>query len=101
MADYICVAKTNEIPAGKGRTVEVAGKKIALFNVDGNFYAIDDSCVHRGGPLGQGPLDKNVVSCPWHSWRFDVTSGVCLTNPAARMRCYPIKIQDHDVWVSC
>ena len=101
MADYICVAKADEIPAGQGRTVEVEGKKIAVFNVDGNLYAIDDTCVHRGGPLGQGQLDGSVVSCPWHSWRFDVTTGACLTISSGRTRCYPIKIEGSDIWVSC
>ena len=101
MADYICVAKADEIPAGQGRTVEVEGKKIAVFNINGNLHAIDDTCVHRGGPLGQGQLDGSVVTCPWHSWRFDVTTGACLTIPAGRTRCYPIKIEGADIWVSC
>ena len=101
MADYIRVAGADEIPAGQGRTVEVEGKRIAVFNVDGDLHAIDDTCVHRGGPLGQGALDGNVVSCPWHSWRFDVTSGACLTNPRVQVACYPVKIEGDDIWVGC
>ena len=101
MADYIRVARADEIPAGVGRTVEVEGKTIAVFNVDGSLYAIDDTCVHRGGPLGQGSLDGNVVSCPWHSWRFDVATGACLTNPRAQVGCYPVKIEGSEVWVKC
>ncbi len=101
MADFFCVAKAEDIAAGQGRTVEVEGKRIAVFNVDGAFYAIDDTCVHRGGPLGQGQLEGAVVSCPWHSWRFDVKTGASLTNPAARVGCYPIKIEGADVLVGC
>lgn len=101
MADYTCVAKADEIPAGQGRTVEVEGKKIAVFNVDGHLYAIDDTCVHRGGPLGQGPLDGNVVSCPWHSWRFEVATGACLTNPRVQVECFPVKIEGDEIWVGC
>src|SRR5438094_4016716 len=66
MAEFVKVAKTGEIAPGEARAVEAGGKKIALFNVDGTFYAIDDTCTHRGGPLSEGMLMGEEVTCPWH-----------------------------------
>ena len=78
MADFVKVAKTDEIVPGQGKMTEVGGKKIALFNVEGSFHAIDDTCTHRGGPLSEGSLEGNQVTCPLHGARFDVTTGEVL-----------------------
>jgi nitrite reductase/ring-hydroxylating ferredoxin subunit len=72
---------------------------IAVFNVDGTFYAIDNECPHSGGPLGEGSLKGAMVSCPWHLWRYDVTSGACLTNPFGHVRSYPTQVSGDEVWV--
>ncbi|MBI2461390.1 MAG: Rieske 2Fe-2S domain-containing protein, partial [Candidatus Rokubacteria bacterium] len=74
------VAEIADLAPGQGRVVEVEGKAIALFNVDGAFYAIDNTCLHRGGPLGEGELDGAVVTCPWHGWCYDVTTGANTAN---------------------
>jgi nitrite reductase (NADH) small subunit len=100
MPDFISVAKVTDIPPGQGRTVQVAGKDIAVFNVDGTFYAIDNTCLHRGGPLGEGELNGNVVTCPWHGWRYDVKTGVSLINPAVKVNCYPTKIEGENLHVA-
>jgi len=71
MSEFVNVATVEEIPPGTGRTVEVQGVWIALFNVDGSFYALDNTCPHAGGPLGEGCLDGHIVECPWHGWRFN------------------------------
>jgi nitrite reductase/ring-hydroxylating ferredoxin subunit len=76
------VATVQEVPAGTGKLVEAAGRKVALFNVGGTFYAIDDTCTHRGGPLSEGELNGAEVTCPWHGARFDVTTGANLSPPA-------------------
>ena len=82
MADFVKVAKTSEVAPGQGRMVEVGSKKIALFNIDGAFYAIDDTCTHRGGPLSEGVLNGKEVTCPWHGAVFNVTTGEVLGPPA-------------------
>jgi nitrite reductase (NADH) small subunit len=64
MAEYVKVAQANEIEPNQGKLVELQGKKIALFNVDGRFHAIDNTCTHRGGPLSEGELDGDEVTCP-------------------------------------
>jgi Rieske Fe-S protein len=76
MAGFVKVAKTGEIAPGQGKQVEVNGKKIALFNVEGSFYVIDDTCTHRGGPLSEGALEGKKVTCPWHGARWLVFSSV-------------------------
>jgi nitrite reductase (NADH) small subunit/3-phenylpropionate/trans-cinnamate dioxygenase ferredoxin subunit len=93
------LAATGEIPPGEGRTLEVRGRAVALFNVDGRFYAIDNECSHRGGPLGDGELEGRVVSCPWHAWRWDVTTGANVNNPAVRVACYPVTVEDGAIFV--
>ena len=84
MAGFVKVAKADEIAPGQGKMVEVNGKKIALFNVEGSFYAIDDTCTHRGGPLSEGVLEGDQVTCPWHGATYDVTTGEVLGPPAPR-----------------
>ena len=94
------VAKTSEIPAGSGKVVEVGGKTIAVFNCDGTFYATDNTCLHRGGPLGEGALSGKTVTCPWHGWEYDVTSGACTMNTAIKNQTFPIKVEGEDILVS-
>src|ERR1700750_2028167 len=69
------VAEVGDVAVGEGRVIETEGRTLALFNVDGTFYAIDNTCPHRGGPLGEGDLDGRFAICPWHAWRWDVTTG--------------------------
>lgn len=96
---YLKVAQTTEIPDGEGRSYEVDGKAVAVFNLHGTFYALDNTCPHRGGPLGEGYLEEKVVTCPWHGWRFDVTTGVCSANPATKVSQYPLKVTGTDILV--
>ncbi len=94
------VAVTSEIPEGSGKVVAVGGKTLAIFNCNGVFYATDNTCPHRGGPLGEGDVAGTHVTCPWHGWEFDVANGRCLTNPAALFSAYPLEIKDQEIWIS-
>jgi nitrite reductase/ring-hydroxylating ferredoxin subunit len=93
------VASVGDVEAGQGRVVEAEGKTLALFNVDGVFYAMDNACAHRGGPLGEGDLDGTIVTCPWHAWRWDVRSGANANNPALRVACFPVSVENGAVFV--
>jgi nitrite reductase/ring-hydroxylating ferredoxin subunit len=93
------VASAEEIPPGQGKVVEIGEVPIALFNIDGNFFAVHNTCLHQGGPLGEGQLDGNVVSCPWHGWKFDVSSGKSLTLPDARVPRFQVKVEGGDLLV--
>jgi nitrite reductase (NADH) small subunit len=94
------VASMGEIPAGSIREVQVGGQAIALANVAGTVYAISGTCLHRGGPLGEGQLEGKVVTCPWHGWQFDVTTGKAVQNPNAGVGCYAVEVRGEEVFVS-
>ena len=72
---------------------------VALFNVDGRFYALDGVCPHAGGPLGEGALRGTVVTCPWHGWQFDVVSGENCLNRRMTHASFPVRIEGGDVLV--
>ena len=100
MAQLTKVASKADIPAGTGKLVEVGGKSVAVFNCDGSFYAIDNTCKHRGGPLAEGSLAGTTVSCPWHGWEYDVTSGVCQMDPSIKVQTFDVKVDGDDILVS-
>ena len=99
MAEFVTVAKVADLASGHGTSVVANGKNIAVFNVDGSFYAIDGTCVHRGGPLGEGELNGSIVTCPWHRWTYDVTTGAGVLNPAAKVGCYETKVESGEIRV--
>jgi nitrite reductase/ring-hydroxylating ferredoxin subunit len=78
MPKLVKVAETKEVAPGTGKVVGAEGRSIALFNVAGTFYAIDNNCTHEGGPLGEGALVGEVVTCPWHNTEFNVRTGAAL-----------------------
>ena len=100
MAQLTKIASKAEIPAGTGKVVEVGGKAVAVFNCDGSFYAMDNTCKHRGGPLGEGSFAGTTVSCPWHGWEYDVTSGVCQMDPSIKVQTFDVKVDGDDILVS-
>lgn len=100
MAKFTKVCQTGDVKPGSGKSIEIDGKVIALFNVDGKFYAIDDTCRHRGGPLGEGELEGKIVICPWHGWRYDVTTGANELVPEQPTQGYEVKIEADDVFVA-
>lgn len=93
------VADTSDLAPGQCKVVQVSGKAIALYNVDGKFYATDNTCLHRGGPLGEGDLDGSVVTCPWHGWRYDVTTGANAMNPSIKVVPFPVSVDGSTVFV--
>lgn len=95
------IAEAKDLTPGSGTTVDAAGRTLALFNVDGTLYALDNTCPHRGGPLGEGDLDGAVVTCPWHGWQYDVTTGVRDGSPSVRVACYAVTVEDGVVYVEC
>jgi nitrite reductase/ring-hydroxylating ferredoxin subunit len=100
MGQPVRVAKLWEIPPGSCKEVEVAGRVVAVFNVDGQLHALDGICPHVGGPLGQGPLTGKVVTCPWHGWQFDVTTGANTLRPALAQFRFQVEVQGDDVLVA-
>lgn len=96
---FVKIAHVNELKPGEGKVVTANGLDIALFNVDGTFYAIENTCPHRGGPLGEGMLDAGVVTCPWHGWRYDVKTGQSVMMPVS-VKAFEVKVEGDEVRVN-
>jgi nitrite reductase/ring-hydroxylating ferredoxin subunit len=100
MTKLVKIAETKDLLPGNGKVVEADGRSIALFNVAGTFYAIDNACTHEGGPLGEGELVAEVVTCPWHGAQFNVKTGAVLKPPAREgVLSFPVKVQGNDLLV--
>ena len=98
MATLTKVAETKDLPAGSAKAVEVNGKQVALFNLDGKYYAIDDACTHVGGSLAEGSVDGNEVTCPLHGATFDITSGKVTGEPAEDdVKEYHVIVEGEDI----
>jgi nitrite reductase/ring-hydroxylating ferredoxin subunit len=100
MASFVEVARVEELPSGNGRVVRIGSKEIAIFNVDGTIYAIDDSCRHQGLSLGTSKLEGKVVTCRGHGWKYDVTTGSTLASPGYGVAAYPVKVVDGKIMVA-
>ena len=99
MPAFVTACATSDVAPGSGKTLTVGGKEIAVFNVDGVFYAIDNTCPHRGGPLGEGELEGCAVTCPWHAWTFDLKTGNSLTDDL-EVGVYETRVEGGDLLVA-
>ena len=100
MADWVKVGEVGKPAPGEVRVVMPRGERIALANVEGEYFAIDDVCTHDGGPLDQGEVFGNQIECPRHGARFDVRTGKALTLPAIfPVKTYPVKVEGADILV--
>lgn len=100
MSEFTKVSSVADVAPGSGTTISLNDKEIALFNVGGTIFALDNTCLHQGGPLGEGTLEDKIVTCPWHGWQYDVTSGCNTFNPDVKVNCYRVKIENGDILVS-
>ena len=89
----------SDLAPGESAEVVAAGRIFAVYNVDGSFHVLDGICPHAGGPLGKGSLDGSVVTCPWHGWQFDVTTGQHQLSPTLHHTTYPTRVEDGEVQV--
>ncbi len=98
MSEFVKVANTDEILPGQAKLVEVNGTEIALFNIGGQFHAIDNTCTHVGGPLCEGEISGTEVTCPWHGAVFEVTTGQAVGPPAMEaVNRYNLRIDDGNI----
>ncbi len=90
----IVIGRAEEMPVGSRKTVDLPnGREIALYNINGEFYAIENSCPHKGAPLSEGILCDRVIECDWHGWQFDLRSGECLTVPE-KIKTYEVIVDE-------
>jgi nitrite reductase (NADH) small subunit len=98
--DYVPVADVADVGPGSAIAVDVGGRSVALFNVDGTFYALENYCPHQGAPLADGWLDGTTVTCTWHAWCFNLTDGSMTLGAFARVDPFDVKVEDGRVLVS-
>ncbi len=99
MANWQQVATTHQIPDGTGHEVTVGDYVIALFRVDNDYYAIDGICAHAGGPVAEGNVNDCVVTCPWHGWQYDVSTGHHCLNALIHQRSFPVRVDGDELYV--
>jgi nitrite reductase (NADH) small subunit len=99
LSKIVKVADVQEIEDGEGKVVRVEGLTLAIFRIKDEFFALDNSCLHRGGPLGEGNLEGYNIICPWHGWTYDVRTGSFEVIPPLRVRTYPVRREGESVVV--
>ena len=99
MPNFVKVASISDVLPGSAISLTVNGAEIALYNVKGKIYATDNTCIHQGGPLGEGILAGEVVSCPWHMWEYNVCTGEKVGDSSVKVSTYPVEIDGEDVKV--
>ena len=99
MPRFFRVAAIHEIRSGQSKVVPVQGREIVLFNDCGTFYAVKNSCPHRGITLDRVSVHEAIVTCPGHSWQFDLRTGDSLDHAAMGLRCYCVEIREDTVWI--
>lgn len=100
MPEFVKIGTRADLPPeGEAKEVEVGGRTVCLANVNGTVSAIDNVCLHRGGPLGQGVIEGDKLVCPWHGWQYDPKTGQAAHNAAAQVTVYPLKFEGDDVYV--
>ncbi len=99
MAQFVKAANLRDLPPGSAKAIEISGKAIALFNVDGKIHALDNTCLHRGGPLGEGFVEGDLVTCPWHGWQYKIATGELVGDPSIKVAAYPVEVQNGEILV--
>jgi nitrite reductase (NADH) small subunit/3-phenylpropionate/trans-cinnamate dioxygenase ferredoxin subunit len=99
MAEFQTVCRVGDLPTGEARAVEVAGKLIAVFHEGDGYFAIDDVCPHMGASLSGGYVEKGIVTCPWHAWRFRLADGAWADNPRIKIGCFPVRVVGDEIQV--
>ena len=100
MSDFVRLCSKSDLPdEGEAMEIPLGEKVICVANVNGTVSAMDNVCLHRGGPLGQGVIADNKIVCPWHGWMWDPKTGRAGQNPSVRVAVYPIKLEGEEVYV--
>ena len=97
---FVTVAKVGEIPVGGVKVVRLDDREIAVFNLAGEYHAMDDVCTHDGGPLAEGVIDGDVIECPRHGARFDIRTGAVRAMPATQpVPTYAVRVEGGEIQV--
>ena len=99
MSEFVTVAKVGSIPEGRGEAFPIRNRTVAVFNVQGEYFAIDDFCPHMGASLAAGEVHEGAVSCPWHAWRFSVCDGTWCDNPRLKVDAFEVRVVNDEIQV--
>jgi nitrite reductase (NADH) small subunit len=99
VGQLVALARVKDVPPGTARAIKAGDRELALFNVDGEFYATQGRCLHLKGPLGEGELDGPVLTCPWHGWQYDVRTGENEFDRALQLETFEVVVEDGEVKV--
>ncbi|MGH9512437.1 MAG: Rieske (2Fe-2S) protein [Terriglobales bacterium] len=100
MPNFVKLAAESDLPPeGEAREFSFGNREICVANMSGVITAMDNVCLHQGGPLGQGTIEGNKIVCPWHGWQWDPKTGEATHNPSAKLSVYSVKIENGDVMI--
>ena len=97
--EFIAVANVSDIPVGRVRGYTIADRKIAVYHTARGFFASDNVCPHRGGPLAEGDLIGEEIICPWHLWGFEVATGLCTGNASISVLTHEVKVEGERIMI--
>jgi nitrite reductase (NADH) small subunit len=97
--EFEVVGRVADFTPGAGKMVVVRGRHVALFRLGEAFHALDNLCLHRGGPLCEGAIARGVVTCPWHGWSFEIATGTMVQDPRVGVSRHEVRVQDDEVAV--
>ncbi len=97
--EFVSVGRVSDFTPGAGKMVDVSGRHVAIFRLGDDFYAIDNLCLHRGGPLCEGHIDNGVVTCPWHGWSYEIKTGTMVQDPKIGVSRHEVRIDGDEVSV--
>ncbi len=100
MSEFHTVCRVGELQEGQARAIAVGNKVIAVFNHQGEYFAIDDTCPHMGASLSDGHVENGIVTCPWHAWRFRLADGVWADSPRVKIGSYPVRVEGETIQVA-
>ena len=99
MATLVKVGTANDLKDGQAKVVNANGTEIALYNVKGKYFATQNNCLHRNGPLGEGALEGETITCPWHGWQYDVKTGENQVSKAIKLQVYKVEVKGEELFI--
>lgn len=99
MADFETVGRVGDLTPGQGKMVVVRGRHVALFRIGDDFFALDNMCLHRGGPLCEGEIEAGVVTCPWHGWSYEIKTGTMVQDPRVGVSKHDVRVLRDEISV--
>ena len=99
ITEFVPVGRVRDFAPGAGKMVTVSGRHVAVFRLGDEFFALDNMCLHRGGPLCEGQIEDGIVTCPWHFWSYEIKTGTMVQDPRVGVSKHDVRIDGDQVAV--